>query len=160
MRLDRVELGIIVVGIIACVGIVAYMFIRIRETPLRTNMMAAPRLIPVNNNTDSNSILREINNSINMQVPIGEVTDENVDVTGVITELYQQKEGFPWTSFSITNHGPDGVYLSVNTWRRPESPVPAGQTVSIDLKKRGAIKRVYLKCDAGDTANVDIHAIL
>ena len=162
MKLDRVELGILVVGIVACVGIIAYLVIRSRETPTtmeNTTTSSAPRLIPITN-TDNNLILREINNSINMQIPKGEVTDENVDVTGAITELYQQKEGFPWTSFSMINHGPDGVYLSVNTWRQPESPVPFGQTVSIDLKKRGAIKRVYLKCDAGNTANVDIHAIL
>lgn len=161
MKLDRVELGIIVVGIVACVGIIAYLVIRSREVPttMENTTVSAPRLIPINN-ADNNLILREINNSINMQIPKGEVTDENVDVTGAITELYQQKEGFPWTSFSITNNGPDDVYVSVNTWRQPESPIPVGQTMSVDLKQRSSIKRVYLKCDQGNTTNVDIHAII
>ena len=69
--------------------------------------------------------------------------------------LYDEAaNGLNWTSFDLSNNGPNDVYFSVNDWEWAEAPLPVGQTVNIDLKKRAAIKRVYLKCDNGETADV------
>ena len=83
----------------------------------------------------------------------------SVDVTDVITELYHQKDGFPWYSFSLYNNGPNSVYCCVNNWKWAEAPILVGQSVSFDFKRRGAITKVLLKCDQGETANISLNII-
>jgi len=165
VELSATKVGLFVLGVVACLGIVAVALVVIYKN---NNTTAALR--PVNRAVQvpesSNAILREINSNIsslnsniNSQIPDGEMIDRNVDVTEQIGELYHQKDGFPWSSCTITNNGPSSVYFSVNEWRNPESPLQVGQTISIDLKQRESIHRVYLKCNNGETSNVDLHVI-
>jgi len=121
--------------------------------------LAKPLLVPIGGNNMDTNLLREIRDDARSRIPVGEQSDELVSVTEAISELYQQKEGFPWSSFDVVNNGPDPVYVSVNEWRQPEVSIPIGQSLSIDFKQKGAIKRVFLKCDNGDTASVGIHYI-
>jgi hypothetical protein len=60
----------------------------------------------------------------------------------------------PWFSVNVVNDGPDDVYVMVNTeksfdWHR----VPKGESYRVDMK-RGIIKDLLLKCEAGKTASV------
>jgi hypothetical protein len=60
----------------------------------------------------------------------------------------------PWFSVNVVNDGPDDVYVLVNTeksfdWHR----VPKGESYRVDMK-RGIIKDLLLKCEAGKTASV------
>jgi hypothetical protein len=60
----------------------------------------------------------------------------------------------PWFSVNVVNDGPDDVYVMVNTeksfdWHR----VPQGESYRVDMK-RGIIKDLLLKCEAGKTASV------
>ncbi len=106
-------------------------------------------------------ILTEIKNEIAIEKPVGEVSNLSVVVTDRITDLYSPNAeyGLPWSSFDFTNNGPDGVYLGVNQWDWPEAPLPVGQSLNIDFGQKGSIKRVFLKCDAGQTSNVSFHII-
>lgn len=92
-------------------------------------------------------------------VPAGEVMDLNVNVSDKITELYMATDGFPWTSFDMDNLGPDPVYMCVNKWISPEAAIAGGGTIHIDLKRRGAIKKIYLKCDQGKNANISFYIV-
>jgi len=89
------------------------------------------------------------------QSPQGEVFTRTIPVTSQ-TYLLDDKQlgGLNWTSFDLTNNGPGPVYISVNNMDWPESALPVGQTINIDFKQRNAIKKIYLKCDAGNTAEV------
>lgn len=81
------------------------------------------------------------------------------DITDQIYEIYKQTDYLPWTSFDLTNIGPNPVYFCVNEWLSPEAPLPVGQSINIDFKKHGAIKKVYLKCDSGQRARVLFYII-
>ena len=106
------------------------------------------------------TILEEIKEEIEREKPVGEIVSNlSINVTDAIIDLCQQKEGFPWSSFDLTNVGPSPVYFSVNHWDSPEAPLPAGQSINVDLKKRGAIKRVYLKCDQGLNTVVNLYVV-
>lgn len=89
------------------------------------------------------------------QSPKREVFTRRISVNSQ-TYLLEDKQlgGLNWTSFDLTNNGPSPVYFSVNNMDWPESPLPVGQTINIDFKQRNAIKKIYLKCDVGNTAEV------
>jgi hypothetical protein len=62
----------------------------------------------------------------------------------------------PWFSVNVVNDGPNDVYVMVNTeksfdWHR----VPKGESYRVDMK-RGIIKDLLLKCEAGKTASVRV----
>lgn len=78
-------------------------------------------------------------------------------VTDQFTEIYKQTDYLPWSSFDLTNNGPNPVYFCVNKWLSPEAPLPVGQTINVDFKRKGAISKVYLKCDKGETAKVSLY---
>lgn len=104
--------------------------------------------------------LKEIKNVLEVKSAKGEVFDRKVEVTDAIKMLYDEKgKGLNWTACDITNAGPDPVYIAVNKWIRPESPLPPGLTTNIDLGKRGAIKKIYLVCDKGKRATVHIRVL-
>lgn len=160
-KISTVQLGLIIMGVVACVGIIAFMLIKSKETgvlqPTTTRAQETVHLRPVNGNT---VLLSEINDNIERQLPSGEVTDELVNVTDAIYEVWDEKEnGLNWSSFTLSNNGPSPVYVCVNKWRQPLAPIAVGRSMSVDLKQRGAIKKIFLKCDAGGNANVTMHAI-
>ena len=131
---------------VLCIGI-CY---KIPEKPI-------PEIQPFESAT---AILQEIKQEIQSQVPKGEALDKKVNVTNTVKELWNEaQQGLNWTSCAIFNKGPNDVYVSVNKWRWPEAPVSVGQTMNFDFSKRGAIKKIYLKCDDGETATVNIHAM-
>jgi len=105
-------------------------------------------------------VLKTIENNLSMQMPKGEVIDMVVDVTDTVKMLYNEKtKGLNWSSFTITNIGSSPVYMSVNTWQKPESPIYPGENIDVDMKRRDAIKKIYLVCDKGKSSTVKIHAI-
>lgn len=105
-------------------------------------------------------LLSDIRQELNIEKPIGEFFDMDLAVTDQITELYDEyKHLLPWQSFDLSNNGPNNVYFSVNQWKSPQAALPPGKSINIDFKQRGAIKRVYLKCDSGETANISLYII-
>lgn len=82
----------------------------------------------------------------------------SVDVSDEIIELYQQKDGFPWNSCDITNNGPSPVYVCVNQWKEADAPLEVGNTWNIPYN-RGSIRRVFLKCDAGNSTRVSMYVL-
>ena len=109
---------------------------------------------------ESNALLKDIKTELQSTKPKGEVTDELVDVTSAVYDLYiEGPDGLAWTTCSIVNQGPNDVYVAVNVWKQPDAPLPTGESMNIDLGVRGAIKRIYMVCNAGETATVRLHAI-
>ena len=86
--------------------------------------------------------------------PTGELRDLNVNVSEQIREVFRPAEGLPCTSFDMDNNGPDPVYFCVNRWINPQAPLNPGQSIHVDLKRQGAIKKIYLKCARGQNSNV------
>lgn len=132
------------------------------EKPIEYSNVSTPakvRLVPVS--SQELGILSEIRDEIRDEAPIGMVFDMNLNITDQITDLYRQnpRANLPWSSFNLTNNGPDIVYCCVNQWKQPEAGLTMGQSISIDLKKRNAIKRVYIVCNHGDNANVGLHVV-
>ena len=120
-------------------------------TPERVMLKPVDAVIP---------ILENINKNIEKQYPVGEVTDENVAATETPSMLYDEKEhGLNWTSCNIINNGPNNLYVAVNSWKFPVAPIAPGQTMSVDLEARNAIKKLFFRCDRSETANALIHAV-
>lgn len=149
-----------VVGILAG-GIVVYLITRhfIHKNPSGDEAM---KLIPIHENQDSLSVLRQIRDNQEILIPAGTVYDDEVDVTDAIMMFdgineRGGREYLNWTSCDVINKGPDPVYVDINDWKNPRSSLTIGQSMNVDLKKRGAIKKLYLKCDSGNTATVGIH---
>ena len=125
---------------------------------IAANIIAGQQTISAPPQPPDNEILNQILTEIQNQVPEGKVLNREYTITEAITELYDEAtDGLNWTSFDLSNNGPNPVYFSVNDWEWAEAPLPVGQTINVDLKKRAAIKRVYLKCNSGETANVSFH---
>jgi hypothetical protein len=83
-----------------------------------------------------------------------------VNVSDVVTELYEPSiHHFPWTSFDMDNNGPSPVYFCVNKWYSPQAPIAPGGSIHVNLKTRGAIKKVYLKCDKGLNTSVSFYIV-
>ena len=102
----------------------------------------------------------EIKEEIDTQQPEGKQTDRYESVTDQVNMVYDEaNHGLNWTSCSLVNDGPGGVYVAVNEWEQPTAPIPIGESIDIDLKQRYAIKKIYLVCDAGETSTVRLYAL-
>ena len=102
----------------------------------------------------------DISASIKRQQPAGSLTTRSYTVTSAVKMLWsRRREGLQWTSFDAVNRGPDPIYISVNSSDWPDAGLPVGQTLNVDLKQRGAIDKVYLRCDQGKTAIVDLWVV-
>ncbi len=111
-------------------------------------------------NQNVKTVGTEIKEEIDTQQPVGEVTDMREAVTDQVKMLYDEAEhGLNWTSCSLVNDGPGGIYVAVNVWEQPAAPIPIGESIDIDLKRRGAIKKIYLVCDTGETSTVRLYAL-
>ncbi len=108
-------------------------------------------------------ILKEIKNEMIAKNPKGEVTDELINVTDIVQDVhpsdYEANHGLHWTVCDVVNRGPNNVYIAVNEWKQPVAPLLPGEAQNIDLGKRGSIKKIYLKCDTGQTAQVRFHVL-
>jgi hypothetical protein len=105
-------------------------------------------------------VLQEIRDEMRSKNPEGEVTDRLVNVTSTVQDVYDEAlQGLFWTTCSAINSGPNNVYIAVNDWVQPEAPLPPGESMNIDFGKRGSIKKIWLKCDNGETAQVRLHAM-
>lgn len=109
-------------------------------------------------------ILRDVDTSVPVKImsssPVGEFFTRSLVVTDVVTLMDETtNDGLPWTSFDFTNNGPNPVYLSVNNTDMFQSSLPVGQTINVDMRQQGVIKRVYLRCDIGETANVRFYIV-
>jgi hypothetical protein len=142
------------VGVILFVGgmVAVVLLMRYLNKPtLKTQAQAQVSYSPVPQN---------VNVSVDANVPSNEFSTRNETITDFITMLYDdQFKGLQWDSFDIVNNGPDNVYFSVNNHDSMESSIAPGQSVTVDLKQKHAIKKVYLKCDTGKTANVSLYIL-
>ena len=108
----------------------------------------------------SNPMLTNINDSINQQVPAGKFESRTLTITDAVTLLDEKRDGgLNWTSFDLVNAGPDSVFFSVNSSDFPEAPLTMGQTINVDLKNRGGIKKIYFRCNIGETANIRLYIL-
>jgi len=152
-KISSVTIGLIVLGVVASLGIVALVILNKKETVSSTGMSTMV-------NAQNTPVLHEINQSILQPVPEGEYVEENINVTDIVYSLIdEQAGGLNWTSFSLTNNGPGAVYMRINNGKQPVSPLPAGQSITIDFHKKGVINSLYLNCNIGETANVTIRAV-
>ena len=105
-------------------------------------------------------VLQEIRDELKNDDPVGEVTDELVNVTEAVKMVYDDAQhGLNWAVCDVVNRGPNNVYVVVNQWKQPTAPLLPGESQNIDLGKRASIKKIYLKCDAGENAQVRLHAL-
>ena len=112
---------------------------------IAANIIANQQTISAPPVPPNNEILTQILTAIEDQVPEGKVYNRAYTITDAITELYNEEPGdLNWTSFDLSNDGPNNVYFSVNDWEWAESPLTVSHVINVNLKKRGAIKRVYL----------------
>jgi len=101
-----------------------------------------------------------ISQTIQKQQKAGSLSTRSYTVNSAVKMLWNRREGgLQWTSVDFVNNGPDPVYISVNTSDFPLASLPVGQTLNVDLKQHGAIDKVYLRCDQGKTANVDLWVV-
>jgi hypothetical protein len=110
----------------------------------------------------TNQILNDIHTTLKEQQPVGEIFDMIVEVTGnTVYKLDKDDEqnDLDWSSCTIINKGPGNLYVSVNTWKRPVDPLGVGDTMPINMGKRGAIKILYFVSEANQTATVKIQAM-
>lgn len=117
---------------------------------------------PPSNDDITFTILKEIRDDARMQIPVGEVYDRQVVVSSAVTLLDASvNDGRPlnWSSVDIVNKGPDPIYACVNEWLDPQASILMNQSMNFDFKKRGSIQKLYLKCDNGNTATVDLHIL-
>ena len=156
-KLSTAGIGLIVLGVVACLGIVALVIFRLKDATVPpTAQLAMNSATPVYNAPAPAIAVYPATETI----PVGEVFDLKVNVSGTITELYNHEtQHLPWTSFDMDNNGPDPVYFCVNQWYSPQAPIQPGGTIHVDLKRRGSIKKVFLKCDSGQSSNVSFYII-
>ena len=156
-KLSTAGIGLIVFGVVACLGIVALVILKLKDNTSPTASMIKVKPITQTIETPAPQIMLY---PATETVPAGELFDLKVNVSDTITELYNHEtQHFPWTSFDMDNNGPDPVYFCVNRWYSPEASIQPGGTIHVDLKRREAIKKVYLKCDAGQNSNVSFYII-
>lgn len=89
------------------------------------------------------------------KTPEGEQKERYLTVTSDGTDL----NDLDWYNMLVMVDGPGDVYVGVNDRRFPSTPLKPGDRVWMDFGKKGAIKRVRLLCDAGDTSEVRILAL-
>lgn len=124
----------------------------------------APMLRPIQQqpiDSEHTALLRSIDNNIKSQIPEGTTENRKVTITGNAVEMVTEDRyrGLNWISCDITNIGPGVLYYDVNEWTNPEHPLQAGGSVSIDLRQKGAIKKLYFSTDAGVTTEVSIDGL-
>jgi len=142
-------------------GVAVYLFAR--AFPLNIKASKTKKLITLEKN-DNNmlNLLKDIRDDAREQIPVGEIYDRQVTVNEAVTLIDEYtNNGRPlnWSSVDIINKGPDPVYACVNEWLDPQASISINQSMNFDFKRRGSIQKLYLKCDAGDTATVAIHIV-
>ena len=142
-------------------GVLVYLMTKVFPTIAKASQ--TKKLIALDKNDNNiNKLLREIRDDAREQIPVGEVYDRQVTVTQAVTLIDESvNNGRPlnWSSVDIVNKGPDPVYACVNEWLDPQASISMNQSMNFDFKKRGAIQKLFLKCDAGNTAIVAIHIV-
>jgi hypothetical protein len=147
-----------ILPIIIGFGILGYLLYKsmMKEQPLPLPLRP---LQPVPNSNILQT-LQSIDSNIYNQIPVGEHEIRNVNVTSLLYDLYDEaSNGLNWISAQICNNGPNNVYCSVNNWENPEAPIVPGQCQSINLMKKAAIKRIFFKCNTGNTASVYVYGM-
>ena len=149
--------NIIILCVVTFIGGIAayYLFTKFQEQqPSTPSQPVQVKLWPTEN------ILTEIKDEMVSEKPLGLVFNRSYDVTDQLLMIDQQREhAFPITSFDLTNVGPNPIYFSVNEWDWPEAPLPVNQSININLKRQGAINKVYLKCDSGETSKATMYIV-
>jgi hypothetical protein len=147
-----IGIAIFVGGMIAIILIMKYLK---NESAQAMPQQPIESIIPL-----SNPMLMKINDSINNQVPVGKFETRALTITDVITMLDEKRDGgLNYTNADIINNGPNPVYFSVNSSDWPEAPLPVGQTINVDFKNKGRIKKIYFRCNKGETANIYLYIL-
>lgn len=133
---------------------------KVQPSTLFRPLMLQPLEVQTQEEKSVRMLLSDIKEEIQNQVPAGVSDDKYLAVTDVIC-MYTGSDDGPlnYTSCSVVNTGPNNVYVSVNEWNNPEAPITPGESQNFDFSRRGAIKKIFLICNAGETANVKIHAM-
>jgi len=144
----------------AAFGILGFTIWLLLTNNTTTGLKQTPRfqmLKPYNQDT---SLLSSINDNIATQIPLGLQDTRQINVTDGIFELFTQGgDKVDWTSVQICNNGPDNVYYDINDWTNPEAPLVPAQCQTIDFRRRGAIHKIYFKCNSGNTASVSVYGV-
>jgi hypothetical protein len=114
-------------------------------------------------------VLKDIAGMIYGEIPHGEIYPYTFPITSqqtvlrpdaVPSSLRGQAWRMPWLSFTIFNDGPGPVFMSVNKeFSEQVTPLNPGNFLSVDFKKKDAIRQVILACSPGSTASVRIFAV-
>lgn len=76
----------------------------------------------------------------------------------------------PWIGCTIANDGPDPVYIFINNMvdiqendakgskQGNVAPLSIGESLVFNSKRRDGIRKIFLICDTGDTANIRIYS--
>jgi hypothetical protein len=83
----------------------------------------------------------------------------SLKITDTVTMLDERDDVLNYTSFDLTNNGPNPVFFSVNSKDWPEAPLPVGQSINVDFKSKGGIKKIYFRCNKGETANIYLYIL-
>lgn len=99
-------------------------------------------------------ILKEIYESIKKTIPQGEVASlSSIEIT---TEYYEVTgpQFPPLFGFSIHNYGPDAVWVCINS-KLKKRKINIDDDWALNMGA-GVIKRLYLVCEPGENATVDV----
>ena len=108
---------------------------------------------------DQGKTLIDFFNDWKETIPRGRIRPLDLTVTATITELNPTNApDMPWMTIDLFNDGPNPVYVTINEeFTRRKAPLTIGETLTVDMKKRN-INKIFLFCDAGNTANIRIYA--
>lgn len=92
-------------------------------------------------------------------IPKAKLRPLELTITQNITRLDPTNTyDMPWMTFDLSNDGPDPVYVTINEEELIEkAPLNSGDSLTVDMKKRN-IRKLYLFCGQGNTAQVRIYA--
>lgn len=118
-------------------------------------------LQPIQLESENTKLLKSINEHIANQIPEGRTENRTVTVTGTTVSVVTDDtyDGLNWIACDITNQGPGVLYYDVNEWRNPAQPLQVGGSIRVDLKVKGAIKKLFFASNIGGTATASIDGL-
>ena len=153
-----------IIAIIVSGAVVAYTLYRVfnlftLQTPTTKTTLTPKPLEPLP--LPQLQVLENINQNILTQIPQGQTDDRLISVTDTVQMITDDAyNGLNWMQVDLYNNGPSSVHYSINTKDRAATSLLPNESISIDLKQRGAIKKIYLFCDTGNTTTVSLHGLI
>jgi hypothetical protein len=107
--------------------------------------------------SDLQGTMTEVLQTLKETIPLG-IVEEIPSFTISGAKLQQIKPVTPYVSFSLYNYGDNTVYGRVNDRGANAHPIEADDTWKVDMKVP-KIHCIYLSCNEGESATVDVTAI-